>query len=58
MNSLDLEGIELGKQLGIVVSSLDELADKVEKMNLILALDEYASWVVINSENEILATLA
>jgi hypothetical protein len=58
MNSLDLEGIELGKQLGIVVSSLDELADKVEKMNLILALNENAAWVVINSENEILATLA
>jgi hypothetical protein len=31
---------------------------EVEKMNLILALNENAAWVVINSENEILATLA
>ncbi len=55
MNSLDLEGIELGKQLGIVVSSLDELAIKVEENNMILTLDEDMSWVVINSANEILA---
>jgi hypothetical protein len=55
MKSLDIEGIELGKKLGISVSSLDELADEVEKMNLILALDENMSWVVINSANEILA---
>jgi len=55
MNSLDLEGIELGKQLGINVSSLEELDTQLCEMDLVLSLDQNASWVVLNSKNEILA---
>jgi hypothetical protein len=55
MNSLDLEGIELGKQLNIVVSSIDELSDKLEDMGLMLGMDPSGSWVVLNTEKEVLA---
>jgi hypothetical protein len=55
MNHLDLEAIELGKQLSIEVYSIEELDSKLAEMDLVLGLDMDGSWVVLNSENEILA---
>lgn len=55
MNKLDKEAIELGKQLNLEVSSIDELADLLDEMSLILGMDSNGAWVVLNSSKEVLA---
>jgi len=55
MNQINKEAIELGKQLNLKVSSMDELADLLDEMGLILGMDSSGAWVVLNSSKEFLA---
>lgn len=58
MNDFDADGIALGKMLGFEVDMWDEFQEKIEEMNLKIGLDIDGSWVVIDSENNVLAQLA
>jgi hypothetical protein len=55
-SEFDQDAIQLGKQVGIEVSNIEDLEEKLTEMNLILCLDVTdGSWIVVNSDNEILA---
>lgn len=52
----DKDACQIGKQLNIEVSSMDELEVKLEEMNLALGLNmKTGAWVVFNSNQEVLA---
>jgi hypothetical protein len=58
MNDFDSDGIALGTQLGLQVSTWDEFIEKIEAMNLTIGLYQNGDWVVVDSNQNVLATLA